>query len=118
VTPDLKQLQELLAKPHVKPHGRDSGCWCDRCYEAECHRIYLANILIAQAPALLASHEALSAEVAGLREDKARLDWLDKSRPTGAVIVEWQCGDGRLPASPEVTLRAAIDAARQEKKDA
>lgn len=210
MTPDLKQLQELLALPHEKPHGRDYGCWCSPCYEAEVRRIALADLLIEQAPALLASHEALSAEkweqgsllasttdllntwaresnvteaqnekgirdladrlwsklsgelcaqrrqiealsaeVAGLRkdyaeleclarlreddhdrmqeklrEDKARLDWLE-----GDAIHVIDLGEHHGPERWEIeftepecaygdTLRAAIDAARQEKKDA
>ena len=66
----------------------------------------------------------LERENAALREDKERLDWLEKARPIAWALESVNCGkywlltdiDERHPEEAEefATLRAAIDAARKE----
>lgn len=58
-------------------------------------------------------YEEWEAETAQLREDKARLDWLD-----GNPIQEWGFGSGlgivTMNGNPYWSVRQAIDAAREE----
>ena len=66
----------------------------------------------------------LERELAALREDKARMDWLEKARPIAWALGSAQSGEYWLltdigekhPEEAEefATLRAAIDAARKE----
>lgn len=68
----------------------------------------------------------LERENAALREDKERLDWMEKMRPIAWALGSANCGEYWLltdigemhPEEAEefATLRAAIDAARKEAK--
>ncbi len=63
-----------------------------------------ANNAESELSAAKTKNHLLTAENAGLREDKARLDWLEAS-PTQMIVVD----------GSEDTLRSAIDAARGAK---
>ena len=58
---------------------------------------------------LRAENAALREQIADLRKDKERLDWLDAQRPSGALPHE-----GSWTVIGKGNLRTAIDAARKE----
>ena len=66
---------------------------------------------------LYLEREKLAAEVAGLREDKARLEWIEKNGLVGSSLWRGVPGNGWLVVGQDrgyATLREALDAARKQ----
>lgn len=68
-------------------------------------------------------HDKILPGLLALREDKARLDWLERTQGSAREeLGSWGVTNmdrvtAGMPDAEALTLRAAIDAARQEKKD-